>query len=49
MDDVVMNIVGNMGFPIAVCFYTLFRLENTVKANTQAILDLSAKIGGASK
>jgi YvrJ protein family len=44
-----MSMIGNVGFPIAVCFYTLVRLETTVKANTQAILELSSRIGGADK
>lgn len=49
MEETIMNMVGNMGFPIAMCFYMTFRMENTVKANTQALMDLSAKIGGAGK
>ncbi len=37
-------VVANLGFPIAITFYVMFRLEKTVKQNTQAINNLSNKI-----
>jgi len=46
VEQIWITTISNVGFPIAVCFYTLVRLETTVKANTQALLALSARIGG---
>lgn len=38
------NLVANLGFPIAVTFFVLFRLEKALKENTHALNSLCEKI-----
>lgn len=45
MEDQLMSMVGNMGFPIAVAGYVLFRMETTIKELTKAVQIMSAKMG----
>ncbi|WP_411681337.1 YvrJ family protein [Clostridium thailandense] len=40
MDDL-LNIIGNVGFPIAVSVYLLVRLEGKLEVLTQSINNLS--------
>ena len=35
--DELINLVGNYGFPMAMCFWFMFRTEKVIKSNTQAI------------
>ena len=39
-----MQLVSNVGFPIAIALYVLVRLEATLKKNTEAIRELSIKL-----
>jgi len=32
-----IGLISNVGFPIAITFYVLFRLEKTINSNTQAL------------
>jgi hypothetical protein len=41
-----IQMVNNSGFPIVVALYSLIRLETTIKTNTEAIIKMSAVIGG---
>ena len=40
MDDWI-KLISAVGFPIVMCCYVLFRLENTIKANTDQIVKLT--------
>lgn len=40
MEAEILSIVGNYGFPIALCFWFMFRTEKIIKENTDAILSL---------
>lgn len=40
-EEVLTHIIGNVGVPAAICFYTLFRVNNTLKDLTDAINRLS--------
>lgn len=44
MEDI-MQLIGNLGFPIAVTVYVLVRLEAKLENLVIAINQLSAKIG----
>ena len=35
--DTIINLISNVGFPIAICLFVLIRMESTIKANTKAI------------
>lgn len=39
-----INLISNVGFPIAITIYILMRLEKTLKHNTNAIIELSTII-----
>jgi len=39
-----INLISNVGFPIAIALYVLVRLENTLKKNTEALIALKTKI-----
>lgn len=45
MDDL-MNLVGNLGFPIAVTLYLLIRIEGKLELLTQSINQLSKTLVG---
>ena len=38
--DQVISAISTVGFPIAVCLFVLYRLETSMKANTEAINQL---------
>jgi len=38
-------LISNLGFPIAITLYVLIRMENTIRKNTEAIIQLAVKIG----
>jgi len=39
-----INIISDLGFPIFVCLYFMFRFEKILKANTEALQALLIKI-----
>lgn len=41
-EDGLTQILGNVGVPAAICFYTLFRVNHTLKDLTDAINKLSS-------
>lgn len=41
-EDLITHVLGNVGVPAAVCFYTLFRVNQTLKELTDAINKLTA-------
>ena len=42
MDDLILHSLSNVGFPAAVCFYTLYGVNRTLKELTAAINKLSS-------
>jgi hypothetical protein len=44
MMEELIALISNVGFPIAISMYVLIRLENTLKRNTEAIIQLSLKL-----
>lgn len=40
MDLFSVETISSVGFPIAMCFYLMFRLEKVVQENTRAIQSL---------
>lgn len=40
-EELITHVIGNVGVPAAICFYTLFRVNNTLKDLTDAINRLS--------
>ena len=44
IEDQAMNLIGAYGFPIFVCLWFMFRTEKIIKANTEAIINLTAKM-----
>lgn len=36
-EDIMIKLLGNVGVPAAICFYTLFRVNETLKDLTHAI------------
>lgn len=40
-EEVLSHIIGNVGVPAAICFYTLFRVNQTLKELTDAINKLT--------
>lgn len=43
--DVLINMIMNQGFAVAVAIYTLTRLEKVMKQNTQVLTIIATKIG----
>lgn len=44
MENEIISVVGNVGFPIAISIYLLTRLENRLEVLTNSINDLSKVI-----
>lgn len=40
-EEILLKMLGNVGVPAAVCFYTLFRVNQTLKDLTDAINKLT--------
>ena len=40
----IIQIVSNVGFPIAMCFYLAFRFEKTIRDNTLMVQELKTEI-----
>lgn len=45
MEDQLMTMISQVGFPIAVAGYVLIRMETTIRELTKAVNNMSAKIG----
>jgi len=41
MESEIVNLVSNVGFPIAMCFYLMLRFEKTLKKNTDSVEELT--------
>lgn len=41
-EEILSHIIGNVGVPAAICFYTLFRVNQTLKELADAINKLTA-------
>ena len=41
-EEILTNLLGNVGVPAAICFYTLFRVNQTLKELADAINKLTA-------
>ena len=39
-----ISLIANLGFPIFVCLYFMFRFEKILKSNTEAIQALTLKL-----
>lgn len=48
MSNDLLNMIGNVGFPIAVSVYLLVRLESRLEVLTQSINNLSSVINKSS-
>jgi len=44
METEIINLVSNVGFPIAIALYVLIRLEKTINRNTEVMRELSARL-----
>jgi len=42
----IINLIVNQGFAVAVAIYSLTRLEKVMKANTEILIKLEAKLDG---
>ena len=42
--NVIVDLIKNLGFPIFVCLYFMFRFEKILKKNTEALDALLKKI-----
>lgn len=40
-----IEVISNVGFPIAIALYVLIRLEKTLQRNTEAIKELTIRLG----
>lgn len=49
LNDTIVPIISNVGFPIAIALYVLFRLEKVVKQNTEVIQQLVLEIRAGNK
>jgi len=41
MEAELVNLISNVGFPIAMCFYLMLRFEKTLKKNTDSVEELT--------
>ena len=44
METEIINLVSNVGFPIAIALYVLIRLEKTINRNTEVMRELCARL-----
>ena len=44
VESELVNLISNVGFPIAIALYVLVRLEGTLKKNTEVIRELIIKL-----
>jgi len=49
LEDTIAQMIGNLGFPIAVTFWFMFRTESVIKANTEALNKIGVMIGECKK
>lgn len=43
-EETIVNILGNIGVPSAICFYTLFRVNHTLRDLADAINKLTTDV-----
>lgn len=43
-EEILFKLLGNIGVPAAICFYTLFRVNQTLKDLTDAINKLTTDV-----
>ena len=43
-EELLLKVIGNIGVPAAICFYTLFGVNKTLKELTEAINRMAADI-----
>lgn len=43
-EEILLKLLGNIGVPAAVCFYTLFGVNKTLKELTEAINKMSSDV-----
>ena len=44
IENLGVELIGTYGFPVFVCLWFMFRTEKIIKANTEAIIKLTAKM-----
>ena len=49
MNEEIVTLVGSVGFPIAMCFWFMYRTEGVIKSNTEALTALTTKINYGGK
>lgn len=49
LDEIILHALGNVGFPAAICFYTLYGVNKTLKELTAAINKLSTDVDRANE
>lgn len=49
LEDTIAQMIGNLGFPIAVTFWFMFRTEKVIKANTDALGKIGEVMNGCTK
>lgn len=42
VESEIVGLISNLGFPIALCLWFMFRTEKIIKANTSALREFSA-------
>lgn len=49
IEELTADMIGTYGFPVFVCLWFMFRTEKIIKANTEAIINLSSLMKGGGK
>ena len=44
IEDTLIKVIGNYGFPIVMCLWFMFRTEKVIKANTEALNKILLRI-----
>jgi hypothetical protein len=44
MFEEIVNVISQVGFPIAVAIYALVKLNNTISENTKVLTQIAAKL-----
>jgi hypothetical protein len=45
MEETIISLVNNVGFPITVALYFMFKTEKVIKANTEALFQIKQIVG----
>ena len=43
-EDVIINLISQVGFPIVICCWFMFRTEKVINTNTQALNKIMEKM-----